>query len=97
GWDRSRLSHQLRRMQERGLIVREECCTDGRGAFVMLTDRGRDAITSAAPDHVRSVRRFFFDVLQPGEIETLTSIYDRMLDRLRNQDHNRCLEDDPPP
>lgn len=96
-WDRSRLSHQLRRMQERGLIVREECCTDGRGAFVILTDRGRDAITSAAPDHVRSVRRFYFDVLQPGEIETLISIYDRMLDQIRNQDHNRCLEDDPAP
>lgn len=84
-WDRSRLSHQIRRMQERGLVVREECCTDGRGAFVLLTDRGWEAITSAAPDHVRSVRRFFFDVLQPGEIEILISIYDRVLDRVRHQ------------
>ncbi|MGH3905635.1 MAG: MarR family winged helix-turn-helix transcriptional regulator [Pseudonocardiaceae bacterium] len=84
-WDRSRLSHQIRRMQERGLVVREECCTDGRGAFVVLTDRGREAIESAAPDHVRSVRRFFFDVLQPGEVETLISIYDRVLDRLHHQ------------
>jgi DNA-binding MarR family transcriptional regulator len=96
-WDRSRLSHQLRRMQERGLLVREECCTDGRGAFVVLTDRGRDAIKSAAPDHVRSVRRFFFDVLQPGEIETLIAIYDRVLDRVRNEDHNRRLEEDSAP
>jgi DNA-binding MarR family transcriptional regulator len=96
-WDRSRLSHQIRRMQERGLVVREECCTDGRGAFVVLTERGRAAITSAAPDHVRSVRRFFFDVLQPGEIEALISIYDRVLDRVRNEGHNRCLEGDPAP
>jgi DNA-binding MarR family transcriptional regulator len=96
-WDRSRLSHQLRRMQERGLVVREECCTDGRGAFIVLTDRGRDAIKSAAPDHVRSVRRFFFDVLQPGEVETLMSIYDRVLDRVRNEGNNRCLEEDPAP
>jgi DNA-binding MarR family transcriptional regulator len=96
-WDRSRLSHQIRRMQERGLIVREECCTDGRGAFVVLTDRGRDAITSAAPDHVRSVRRFFFDVLQPGEIEALISICDRVLGRVRNEGNNRCLEEDPVP
>ncbi len=96
-WDRSRLSHQIRRMQERGLVVREECCTDGRGAFVVLTERGRAAIKSAAPDHVRSVRRFFFDVLQPGEIEALISIYDRVLDRVRNEGHNRCLEDDPAP
>jgi DNA-binding MarR family transcriptional regulator len=85
-WDRSRLSHQIRRMQERGLVVREECCTDGRGAFVVLTDCGREAIESAAPDHVRTVRRFFLDVLQPGEVETLISIYERVLDRLRHQD-----------
>ncbi|MGB8963552.1 MAG: MarR family winged helix-turn-helix transcriptional regulator, partial [Pseudonocardiaceae bacterium] len=84
-------------MQQRGLIVREDCCTDGRGAFVMLTDRGRNAITSAAPDHVRSVRRFYFDALQPGEIETLTSIYDRVLNRVRNDGPDRCPEDDPPP
>jgi DNA-binding MarR family transcriptional regulator len=94
-WDRSRLSHQIRRMQERGLVVREECCTDGRGAFVVLTDRGRDAITSAAPDHVRSVRRFFFDVLQPAEVETLISIYDRVLEQVRKEGHNLCLEEDP--
>lgn len=96
-WDRSRLSHQIRRMQERGLVLREECCTDGRGAFIVLTDRGRDAITSAAPDHVRSVRRFFFDVLQPEEVEILISIYDRVLDRVRNEGNNCCLEEDPAP
>lgn len=95
-WDRSRLSHQIRRMQERGLVVREECCTDGRGAFVLLTDRGWEAIKSAAPDHVRSVRRFFFDVLAPGEIETLVSIYDRVLDRVRHQG-SRCPDEDPAP
>jgi DNA-binding MarR family transcriptional regulator len=83
-WDRSRLSHHIRRMQQRGLVVREECCTDGRGAFIVLTDRGRQAIESAAPDHVRTVRRFFFDVLQPGEVETLISIYERVLDRVRH-------------
>ncbi len=88
-WDRSRLSHQIRRMQERGLVVREECCSDGRGALVVLTDRGREAIESAAPDHVRSVRRFFFDVLQPGEVETLISIYNRVLDRIRHQGSRR--------
>ncbi|MGH3811010.1 MAG: MarR family winged helix-turn-helix transcriptional regulator [Pseudonocardiaceae bacterium] len=95
-WDRSRLSHQIRRMQERGLVVREECYTDGRGAFVVLTDRGREAIESAAPDHVRSVRRFFLDVLQPGEVETLISIYDRVLDRVRDQG-SRCPDEEPAP
>lgn len=93
-WDRSRLSHQIRRMQERGLVVREECRTDGRGAFIVLTDRGRKAIESAAPDHVRTVRRFFLDVLQPGEVETLISIYERVLDQLRHQG-SRCPDEDP--
>lgn len=96
-WDRSRLSHQIRRMQERGLVVREECCTDGRGAFVVITDRGREAIKSAAPDHVRSVRSFFFDVLRPGEVETLISIYGRVLEQVRKEGHNRCLDEDPEP
>ncbi len=95
-WDRSRLSHQLRRMQERGLVVREECCTDGRGAFIALTDRGREAIESAAPDHVRCVRRFFLDVLAPGEVEKLISIYDRVLDRVRHQG-SRGPDPDPAP
>jgi DNA-binding MarR family transcriptional regulator len=85
-WDRSRLSHQIRRMQERGLVVREECRTDGRGAFVVLTDLGREAIESAAPDHVRTVRRLFLDVLRPGEVETLISIYERVLALVRSQD-----------
>jgi hypothetical protein len=42
------------------------------------------------------VRRFFFDVLQPGEIETLISIYDRVLDRVRHQG-SRCPDEDPAP
>jgi DNA-binding MarR family transcriptional regulator len=95
-WDRSRLSHQIRRMQERGLVVREECCTDGRGAFIVLTDQGRQAIESAAPDHVRSVRHLFLDALQPGEIDTLIAIYDRILDRIRRHG-SICSAADPGP
>ncbi|MGH3751139.1 MAG: MarR family winged helix-turn-helix transcriptional regulator [Pseudonocardiaceae bacterium] len=93
-WDRSRLSHQITRMQERGLVRREECCTDARGAFVVLTDHGRKVIESAAPGHVRSVRHFFLDLLQPGEIDTLISIFDRVLNRLRH-DASRCPHKDP--
>ena len=39
-WEQSRLSHHLGRMQRRGLVGREECATDGRGAFVVLPDSG---------------------------------------------------------
>jgi DNA-binding MarR family transcriptional regulator len=62
-WEQSRLSHQLTRMERRGLIAREECEADGRGAFVVLTDAGAEAIASAAPGHAGTVRRLIFDRL----------------------------------
>lgn len=68
-WEQSRLSHQLTRMQRRGLVAREECPRDGRGAFVVLTDAGRTAIESAAPAHVAAVRKLIFDRLTPDEVE----------------------------
>src|SRR5213592_2161722 len=55
GWDRSRLSHHLTRMEKRGLITREECAEDGRGLMVRLTAAGRQAIEKAAPAHVENV------------------------------------------
>src|SRR5579875_2269814 len=62
-WEKSRLSHQLTRMQQRGLIDRSYCSEDRRGAFVVLTDRGRAVVDAAAPQHVESVRRYLFDEL----------------------------------
>jgi DNA-binding MarR family transcriptional regulator len=62
-WEQSRLSHQLTRMQQRGLLTREECEADGRGAFVVLTGAGADAIGAAAPGHVAAVRSLIFDRL----------------------------------
>ena len=62
-WEQSRLSHQLTRMEHRGLVAREECEADGRGAFVVLTAAGADAIRSAAPGHVAAVRQLVFDRL----------------------------------
>src|SRR6266853_933238 len=62
-WERSRLSHQLGRMEKRGLVVREECAEDARGAMVRMTDAGRAAIKRAAPGHVAATRQNFFDHL----------------------------------
>ncbi|MEW9533352.1 MarR family winged helix-turn-helix transcriptional regulator [Microbispora sp. NPDC049125] len=81
-WEQSRLSHHLTRMQRRGLVVREECADDGRGAFVVLTDAGRDAIVAAAPGHVETVRRLFFDGLDAEQVATLERLSARVLDRL---------------
>src|SRR4051812_31345737 len=55
-WEQSRLSHQVARMQRRGLVVREDCADDRRGAFVVLTPAGRRAIEAAAPRDVETVR-----------------------------------------
>lgn len=81
-WEKSRLSHHLARMQKRGLVSREECPSDARGAFVVLTPAGREAIDAAAPKHVETVRRLVFDALTPVQVEALTGIADRILERL---------------
>lgn len=81
-WERSRLSHHLRRMEGRGLVTREECADDGRGAFVALTPAGRAAIEAAAPDHVRLVRSLVFDALTPAQVEALGEVTAAVLARL---------------
>ncbi|MER6910390.1 MarR family transcriptional regulator [Streptomyces sp. NPDC000594] len=80
GWERSRLSHQIIRMEKRGLVTREPCVDDARGSMVRLTAEGRAAIEGAAPLHVETVRRCFFDPLTPREIETLGILMGKMLD-----------------
>lgn len=82
-WEQSRLSHHLTRMHKRGLIAREECPSDRRGAFVVLTDAGRRAVEAAAPGHVETVRQLLFDPLTPEQVRTLAEISDRVLARLR--------------
>jgi DNA-binding MarR family transcriptional regulator len=78
-WDRSRLSHHLGRMEKRGLVVREECETDARGAMVRITEAGRAAIEGAAPGHVEATRHYFFDLLSDDEVDMLTAVLDRVL------------------
>ena len=84
GWERSRLSHHVSRMERRGLVAREECDDDGRGAFVVLTPAGRAAIERAAPGHVRTVRSLVFDALAPAEVDALGEALAAVLDRLES-------------
>jgi DNA-binding MarR family transcriptional regulator len=67
GWERSRLSHQVRRLCERGLAERIQSEDDGRATDAVLTKKGLDAIVAAAPEHVALVRKLFFDPL-PDEL-----------------------------
>jgi DNA-binding MarR family transcriptional regulator len=81
-WEKSRLSHHFSRMEKRGLVVREDCPSDARGAFVVLTPQGRAAIEAAAPGHVEAVRRLIFDGLTAEQVDALASIADLVLDRI---------------
>jgi DNA-binding MarR family transcriptional regulator len=81
-WEQSRLSHQIARMTRRGLVNREECAEDGRGAFVVLTPTGRKVIEAAAPHHVATVRRLVIDALGPDDLAALARLSNRILERL---------------
>jgi DNA-binding MarR family transcriptional regulator len=68
GWDRSRLSHHLGRMEKRGLIRREGCATDNRGAEIVLTPTGAEAFRRATVPHLRAIRELFVDSLTSDQL-----------------------------
>lgn len=88
-WEKSRLSHHLRRMEKRGLIERRSCESDGRGLFVALTPEGRRSIEEAAPLHVADVRSFLIDQLTPAQLESLAEITEKVVAGLP-ADENLC-------
>lgn len=81
-WEKSRMSHHIARMAGRGMVVREECAEDGRGAYVVITDVGRAAIEAAAPRHVEAVRELFMDHVTPAELRVLAEISERVIGKL---------------
>lgn len=74
GWDRSRLSHQISRMETRGTVERAPCDSDARGFDVVLTRAGLAAIRAAAPIHAAAVRHCFADVLSAKQLDALADI-----------------------
>ena len=58
-------------MAGRGLVTKEKCDADRRGAYVVVTTRGRREIAAAAPGHVAAVRRLFVDRLTPTQLEAV--------------------------
>ncbi|MBV9101244.1 MAG: MarR family transcriptional regulator [Candidatus Dormibacteraeota bacterium] len=77
-WSKSRVSHQVRRMEDRGLVRREECSSDGRGTFACLTRQGLRTIQEAAPMHVESIRRNLLDHLSSDDLARLGDIAERV-------------------
>jgi len=84
-WSKSRLSHQLARMQARGLVQRAECPSDARGALAVLAPAGLAEIERAAPMHVESVRRHFIEVLDAEQLMQLATIAERVVEHLRGE------------
>ncbi len=78
-WEKSRVSHQLRRMGERGLIDRVQCGADRRGSYARISKAGLRAIEDAAPRHVELVRAIFVDPLTEQDIADLTRILGKVI------------------
>ncbi len=74
GWERSRLSHHLGRMQERGLIRREACPEDGRGAEVVMTEVGAKAFRTGSIPHLLAVRELFLDAFTAEQLAQLDAL-----------------------
>jgi DNA-binding MarR family transcriptional regulator len=73
GWERSRLSHHLRRLCDRGLAKRVQSEDDGRATDAVLTEKGMSAVVAARPGHAALVRRLFFDGLPDELVSPLTA------------------------
>jgi DNA-binding MarR family transcriptional regulator len=84
-WERSRLSHQIDRMEARGTVRRAPCEGDARGFDVLLTDAGRTAIETAAPLHVAAVRHCFIDLLTPEQLDSLGDIAETITTHLATE------------
>ena len=80
---RSRLSHAVSRLEERGWVRRQVCEDDGRGQLAVLTDEGFAALEAAAPVHVEGVRTHLFDQLTPEQVVALRGIGETLMHHLR--------------
>ena len=80
---KSRVSHQVGRLETAQLVRREGCPNDGRGIFAILTDRGFELLCKAAPTHLRGVREHLIDRLTPEQRDTMTTVFEDLAQRLR--------------
>lgn len=86
-WEKSRLSHQLRRMEQRGLLLRENCDEDNRGATIRVTEAGRKLAADARAVHDRAVRQYVYDALTPEQLAALDEIATAVLATLGDPVH----------
>jgi DNA-binding MarR family transcriptional regulator len=82
---RSRITHTVGRMQERGLVVREACLDDGRGVECVLTEEGFKVLEAVAPGHVENVRAIMFAPLAPDDVTALGVALSKVREELRKR------------
>jgi DNA-binding MarR family transcriptional regulator len=82
---RSRLSHAVARLEDKGWVQRDSCLEDKRGQVARLTDEGFAALAAAAPAHVEGVRAHVFDPLTPTQVRQLREISSALVDALQRQ------------
>ncbi|MFD6974684.1 MarR family winged helix-turn-helix transcriptional regulator [Streptomyces sp. NPDC059979] len=80
---KSRLSHQITRMEAAGMVRRVNCESDRRGLYAVLTDEGMETMRKVAPHHVASVRRHFIDLLPPEALAALRASLTPVAEHLR--------------
>ena len=82
GWEKSRVSHQVARMESRGLVERTECESDGRGTWVGLQADGTRSLLGAMREHATAIRELFLAELEPAEKEIIQKAATRVLGKL---------------
>ena len=90
GWEKSRASHQVARMAERGLVEKRKCASDRRGAFVVMTEAGHEQLVAAAPSHLAAVRRVFVDRLSGEQLDHLASLAAEVLRAVDEEERGIC-------
>lgn len=81
-WEKSRLAHHIRRMEQRGHVRRDTCSDDPRAPLIWLTETGLAAIRAAAPAHLARVRELFFDALTPAQVRSMREATEAVLNHL---------------
>lgn len=87
---KSRLSHQIGRMEQAGLILRTQCPDDRRGQWAELTEAGWALLREAAPHHVEDVRELFFDLLTPTQVRVFAEVHAAVAERLERSPATGC-------
>jgi DNA-binding MarR family transcriptional regulator len=93
-WEKSRLAHHIRRMEQRGYVRRDVCTDDLRAPIICLTETGLNTIRAAAPAHVAHVRKLFFDALAPAQAHAMREAAEAVLEAIARHAAPETAADD---